>query len=449
MLLSLSMVFISLSNYGQVEIIIKPDSEEGKDSYVNSYYERLDTTQSLIAAAWTYGGIEGTGRSFIQFHLPDLPNNYYNFRAYLNLYYNPESNHVGHGGDNASKLERIIENWTESGVMWYYQPAVTSEHAVYLPASTTEDQDYPNIDVTQLVLDMYSNPDSSFGFRLSLVDETIYRSMILSSSDHHNPDLWPSLVIKYDTDTCLLPSATFKFINFNNAVQFIADSADNGEYWWDFGNGYFSNLKSPAFVYEEPGDYQVCLTVTNGCGSDTYCDTVQICDQTVNGNFSYTIEGNFAEFTPQILSTKVELLWDFGDGFMSEIESPKHFYNKPGKYLVCLIAKNFCFQVIHCDTINIIEINQGVKSSEVLNLYPNPTTGLISIAHGGIPAKFYSIQVINFNGTVVFNQDNYRITEKENGYFCDFTGLESGIYTIHVTTDIGVFTQKAIIMSKR
>lgn len=173
--LSVQFSLIYFITLAQVAIIIKPGTEDSKDAYVNSYYERmLGDTPSFIAAAWTYTGIEGIGRSFIQFDLPELPAEMHNFKATLNFYHNYSSSHVGHGGDNAVKLERIIENWSENDIMWYYQPAVISQNAVILPASTSENQDYPYIDVTQLICDMYTFPESSFGIRMSLLDETIY-----------------------------------------------------------------------------------------------------------------------------------------------------------------------------------------------------------------------------------------------------------------------------------
>lgn len=441
-------LFLAIHSFAQVEIIIKPGPEEGKDAYVNSYYERTGSTQSFIAAAWTYDGTEGVGRSFIQFNLPQLPDSITNFQAHLNLFYDSTSAHVGHGGDNTCKLERVIQDWTESGVLWYHQPEVTSENAVILPTSATEDQDYPNIDVTNLVLDMYAHPDSSFGFRLSLVTEEIYRSMILASSDNLDSNLWPSLVISYNVP-CTPPEVTFKYINYGNAVQFSTDSVENGEYWWDFDNGYYSDLKSPSFVFTEPGIYNVCLSVTDPCGTSTFCDTLSICNQTVNGTFNFKSEGNLVQFNSEIIGNKADLIWDFGDGFLSELDNPIHYFNQPGKYLVCMIAKNFCYQVIYCDTVSISSPETSIKSSEVISLYPNPTNGLISITNGSVSAKFLDIRIINFEGTVVLNKDHYRLTKTENGYYCDFSGMESGIYTIHVVTDIGIFTQKAVIIGTK
>jgi len=127
--------------FSQVEIVIQPGSDEGKDAYINTFYSSGNgSTPSFIASAWTYGGVEGIGRSFIQFDLPVLPEQCTNFRAELSLYYDYSSQHVGHGGDNICKLERVTEEWSEYGIDWYIQPSVTNQNAVYLSASATSDQ---------------------------------------------------------------------------------------------------------------------------------------------------------------------------------------------------------------------------------------------------------------------------------------------------------------------
>ena len=48
-------------------------------------------------------------------------------------------------------------------------------------------------------------------------------------------------------------------------------------YNWVFGDGNTSNLQYPTHVYNQVGDYNLCLTFTdaNGCSSN-YCDTITI-----------------------------------------------------------------------------------------------------------------------------------------------------------------------------
>jgi len=54
-----------------------------------------------------------------------------------------------------------------------------------------------NINVTALVQDMIIQPLSSFGFRISLVDEQVTRGLVFYSSEAPTPDLWPALTVVY------------------------------------------------------------------------------------------------------------------------------------------------------------------------------------------------------------------------------------------------------------
>lgn len=46
---------------------------------------------------------------------------------------------------------------------------------------------------------------------------------------------------------------------------------------WDFGDGTpTTNTSNPAHTYSQPGTYPVCVTVTNGCGSNTTCNFLVI-----------------------------------------------------------------------------------------------------------------------------------------------------------------------------
>ena len=58
-------------------------------------------------------------------------------------------------------------------------------------------------------------------------------------------------------------------------VDFINNSS-SGTYHWDFGNGITSDEKDPWIEFAEPGTYQVCLSVTNDCGTKTRCEYIEL-----------------------------------------------------------------------------------------------------------------------------------------------------------------------------
>ena len=100
-------------------------------------------------------------------------------------------------GSNASVISRVVGNWTESTATWNNKPATTSANNVILPASTFSTQDYENIDVSNLVKDMYLDSTNSFGMMIQLLDETRRRGMYFASSDNANSSKHPKLVIYY------------------------------------------------------------------------------------------------------------------------------------------------------------------------------------------------------------------------------------------------------------
>ena len=55
-------------------ITIKPGEENGVDCHITDRFPTTSdpTSQALQAYTWTFSGVEGTGRSFINIKLPEL-----------------------------------------------------------------------------------------------------------------------------------------------------------------------------------------------------------------------------------------------------------------------------------------------------------------------------------------------------------------------------------------
>lgn len=84
------------------------------------------------------------------------------------------------------------------------------------------------------------------------------------------------------------PSAAFSFTQADSDFTFTNSSAGDGNsYLWDFGDGNTSTDKDPTHKYDEDGNFEVCLTTTNECGSEKTCQEVSISSGT---SLAYTIE---------------------------------------------------------------------------------------------------------------------------------------------------------------
>jgi len=77
-----------------------------------------------------------------------------------------------------------------------------------------------------------------------------------------------------------VPSANFEYILYGTSTfEFINRTTNENNdftYKWDFDDGNTSNEVSPTHTYDSAGIYDVTLTVTNDCGSNTYTQSLDI-----------------------------------------------------------------------------------------------------------------------------------------------------------------------------
>ncbi len=73
--------------------------------------------------------------------------------------------------------------------------------------------------------------------------------------------------------------ASFDFEVMGNSIAFINNNngAAGTSFLWEFGDGNTSNEENlNDYTYQEGGDYEICLTTSNECGSSTNCETITI-----------------------------------------------------------------------------------------------------------------------------------------------------------------------------
>lgn len=432
-----------------VELLeIRPGPLDGFDAEVRTdrnypiWYE-----DDFIANAWTVGGEVFTQRSLIRFDLSALPQNSEIVGARLSLFCNTESGHAQiHSGENASILKRIISPWDQYNVIWSNQPDVASEGAVYIPRSSSQTEDYLNIDVTEHIQFFKSNPQLNYGFMIHLLEEYPYRALVFASSNHLDPMKRPLLVIEYQQ--CQMPDSSFAYqmSDVSNGVQFILEESPGCEYWWNFGNGFFSDNPNPHFVFPEAGDYLVCLTVSNDCDTLTNCSNIRVCDFD-SLKFVTVVSDYSVEFKiPQSGTNIEEFFWDFGDGFLSYLTNPVHIYSEPGTYEVCVRLATICGEYYYCDSIvlNTLGYNNLQVDNELL-VYPNPSNGKIAVSLSGIAEFLRSVTLIDMKGVTHFFQP-YNPAISCIRFDHDFSSTDKGVYYLLVETNKKSFVRKIVLL---
>jgi uncharacterized repeat protein (TIGR01451 family) len=160
--------------------------------------------------------------------------------------------------------------------------------------------------------------------------------------------------VAIDTISISVPSASFRATPTFGCgpleVTFTDEStseADLASWSWDLGDGSSSTEQNPIHTYDEPGTYDVTLTVTdaNGCS-----------DPEVRAFFVQVI-GPKPDFTADVVAGPVPLdvtftdetvagsppigwSWDLGDGTTSSLRNPSHTYPNAGVYDVSLTVQD-------------------------------------------------------------------------------------------------------------
>ena len=187
--------------YSQHVLTLKPYGNMGNNAMIWTTNPDLNLAGwgELKMSAWTWDGNDGVERSMLYFNLNLLPANAVIFSAKLSLYGNdgnPENNSTL-DGSNECLVQRITTNWDPATVTWNTQPNSDTVHEVVLPESVSQWQDYLNIDVTDLIRDLYETPDSYTGLMIKLKTEISYRRLVFRSAFQVDSVKSPTLKITY------------------------------------------------------------------------------------------------------------------------------------------------------------------------------------------------------------------------------------------------------------
>jgi PKD repeat protein len=127
-------------------------------------------------------------------------------------------------------------------------------------------------------------------------------------------------------------------------VNFTDLSTNDAVSWyWEFGDGSWSTLQNPNYIYYVPGVYTVSLTSTGIGGTsdtETKVDYIVVTATTpvpdFNGIPTYGIAPltvNFTDLSDGYIET---WHWDFGDGNTSDEQHPEHTFMDADDYTITL-----------------------------------------------------------------------------------------------------------------
>ncbi len=256
------------------------------------------------------------------------------------------------------------------------------------------------------------------------------------------------------TDTLHLINLPTAVVNANQTtgcvplvVQFSGRNSSFVSGWsWKFpgGSPSTSNQQNPIVTYNTAGNYDVVLKVNNAAGSHTTTQSQYIQLQpTPDANFTTTIQGNTVYF--RNLSTPLQnYKWDFDDGsFSDEFNPPAHYYPHNKVYNINLLVVNgYCGVDVAQPAAIFTTGIADVDSSQLISVYPNPTTGDLFIrANAGVsPADAYKMYISDADGRVLKEID----APTAAGRLISVNELVSGVYFLRYISDKGTVLKKIV-----
>ncbi len=249
--------------------------------------------------------------------------------------------------------------------------------------------------------------------------------------------------------------AEFDFqINEALNVQFVDWSYPTPKEWlWDFGDGSTSTEQNPTHQYQEAGVFEVCLTIYNGAINceDMVCQVVDFGNPGgLNASFVF-LQNSTNFFTLYFFDTltgnPTELMWEFGDGTMSNEQNPVHSFNGPGSFVVCLAifnengeAPTYCEEII-LDGSFISGIDEPVNNLTVNSVFPNPVHRFVNLEMDSQENVVADIVLINLQGQEV-KRCQHGLNRGENQMRVDVSGLAEAIFLPRAMTENSLSTTK-------
>ena len=152
-----------------------------------------------------------------------------------------------------------------------------------------------------------------------------------------------------------------------------AMSGEGYNYQWTFNMAPYTHngITTPELLFNSPGTYELQLEVTaaNGCSVEN-SESVNVFEiPTVNFSVEDVCHGSPSEFTDLTTINGadeiVEWIWEFGNGEISNDQSPNYIYNTAGLYNVELeIITNFCSAIFNATTY-VEELPEMIASSDI------------------------------------------------------------------------------------
>lgn len=238
---------------------------------------------------------------------------------------------------------------------------------------------------------------------------------------------------------------------FSTTDTYIASYNENGYFNWGIKLGSASNDEAVGLAIDNNANIYTCINANNTIIYNRESKSENELFTTNTGPGAYYARYGYCNFLDNTVSSNSNFLsaneqnanYQWYDCSTSQIivgETNANFYpTASGNYSV-LVSNGTCDVSSNCVNFNSISISDNISFTNEIELYPNPTCGLlnVSVANKKVSSSL-EILIYNALGEIVKRQIMY-----ESKIEIDTSDLNSGIYWVHLQSDSGSIVKKLI-----
>lgn len=174
--------------------------------------------------------------------------------------------------------------------------------------------------------------------------------------------------------------------------------------------------------------------------SEGIADTANSTNGTkAHASFSLSVSGTTVNVT-NISANTTANNWNFGDGGTATTLNASHTYTANGSYTITLISSNSCNSDTAKLVVNIISASINEVNSTSASVFPNPSSGSITVTMDNRNNESFEAFIYNQEGKLIQHKTNVTRQEEFN-----LSGEASGIYLLQLKNDKKIISQKFVI----
>lgn len=248
----------------------------------------------------------------------------------------------------------------------------------------------------------------------------------------------PIVLSNVTTPLNILQHRMYNYGAFNAYWNTVPDSI----FAWDMGNGSpLIWMSSHSYTYPAAGTDTITLFTLSGLFTSCVDMMEKYVTITPDPVANFTVDASLSPVY-SFTSTSTDATtysWDFGDGSpLDNTANPTHTY-VPGTYTVMLTVTNACGMNMTSTVITVVATGiDAITAAEGLNMYPNPSTGLVTISLNS--ASQTVVAVYNVLGEQVYSEI-YSSLKKD----LDLSHLNAGMYSIRINNEKMNITRQLVL----